>query len=70
MRHVMTTKSDLAQAYFPHLQSRSALNKFNQIIKSDKHLWQMLQELSYTPRTMYVTPAQQDAIFSRLGSPF
>lgn len=66
----MATKSDLAQAYFPHLQPRSALNKFNQFIKSDKRLWQMLQELNYTPHIMYVTPAQQDAIFSRLGNPF
>lgn len=70
MKPTFTTKTELAQAYFPHLEMRSARHKLMQVINSDSHLIQLLTEQGYEPNHHHFTPAQVTTIINRLGSPF
>lgn len=70
MKLTFTSKSDLAQAYFPHLGIRSARQKLMQLINDDKVLLTSLLDSGYHPSSHSFTPAQVMTIIDRIGSPY
>lgn len=70
MKITFTSKSDLAQAYFPHIHPRSARHKLMQLINDDKVLLASLLDNGYNPSSHSFTPAQVTTIINRLGSPY
>lgn len=70
MKTTFTTKSDLAQAYFPHIGIRSARHKLIQLINDDKVLLTQLLDNGYNPTSHSFTPVQLSLIIARIGNPF
>lgn len=70
MKIEFTSKTDLAQAYFPHLDPRSARHKLMAFINDDPVLSSQLPAYGYKPRNHEFSPVQVKLIFDRLGNPF
>ena len=69
MRNSFAAKSEIAQAYFPHIGAHAATNKLMDIINSDIVLLAQLQETGYRRLARHFSPAQVQLIFARLGNP-
>ena len=70
MKNTFTSKTDLAQAYFPYIGDQSARHKLMNFINQDEVLIRQLCELGYKPLSRSFSPAQMNLIFARLGNPF
>lgn len=70
MKQTFITKTDLAQAYFPHIDAPSARHKLMQYINDDPTLLAQLKESGYQPRSRSFSPLQTEMIFARIGKPF
>ena len=70
MKNSFTSKSDLAQAYFPHIGDQSARHKLMNLINTDPILFSQLQATGYKPLARSFSPAQVHLIYERFGNPF
>lgn len=70
MRNTFISKSDLAQAYFPYIDPRSARHKLMSLINEDANLSTSLHDAGYKHLNHEFSPAQVQLIFDRLGNPF
>lgn len=61
--------SKLAQQYFPHITSKSALTQLHRWIKQCEPLQKRLKELHYAPYQRVLTPKQHEAVVEFLGEP-
>jgi len=64
------SKTQLAQAYFPYIDSESARHKLMQIINDDAELLTQLRATGYVTMTRMFSPRQVDMIMERFGNPF
>lgn len=69
MQNHFISKSELAQSYFPHISSHSALNKLMALITTDDRLLALLTEKGYRKEQRHFTPLQLEAIYSTFGRP-
>lgn len=70
MKKVFISKTDLAQAYFPFIDPRSARNKLMQLINDDQSLVDSLNDCGYKFRNRQFSPKQVDIIVDKLGNPW
>jgi len=70
MKHSFISKTDLAVAYFPHLDPHSARHKLMGLIESDTTLLPRLQDSGYRHMSRQFSPRQVDMIIDRYGSPW
>lgn len=70
MKNVILSKTDLAQAYSPYIDPRSALNKLMSLINSSPELLSRLENMGYRCRNKHFTPKQVEIIIDSLGNPF
>ena len=63
------SKSELAQAYAPHLTVHGAVNRLMNWIKYNEPLYQALQQSGYTINQRLFTVRQVTLIFEYLGEP-
>lgn len=70
MKSTFVSKTDLAQAYFPHINAASARNKLMQIINSDSRLMPLLIDAGYKKNNRQFSPACVELIMERLGKPW
>ena len=71
MKHTFVLKTDLAQAYFPHLSPDSARHKLISIINEQgSKIRERLQDMGYKNAQKEFSPAQVSAIMECLGSPY
>lgn len=65
----MYAKSELANAYLPHLEPRSATNRLMAWIKHNEALMQALVQTGYYPTQKYFSPLQVSLVVDVLGEP-
>jgi len=70
MKNVILSKTDLAQAYSPYIEPKSALNKLMSLINSNPALLAQLQATGYKSRNKHFTPKQVEMIMDAFGNPF
>ena len=70
MKHTFITKSDLAQAYFPHLNTDAARHKLMSLIEGNKKLFERLTDSGYERKVRILSPLQVDIIMETFGNPF
>ena len=63
------SKSELAQAYAPHLTVHGAVNRLMNWIKYNQPLYQALQQSGYAVNQRLFTVRQVALIFEYLGEP-
>ena len=70
MQNIFIHKTELAQAYFPLINLRSARHNLMRMINSNPELLQKLKAYGYTDTTHIFSPRQLELIFEYLGNPF
>jgi len=70
MRNSFVSKTDLAQAYFPYINPRSARHKLMRVINDDSTLMEKLVNAGYNSEMHLLSPMQVDIIVERLGNPW
>lgn len=70
MKRTFVSKTDLAVAYFPCIDPRSARGKLMSLIKSTASLLAQLRSTGYTDRQKEFSPLQVDIITAHFGNPF
>ena len=71
MKHTFVLKTDLALAYFPHLNPDSARHKLISIISEQgSKIKERLQDTGYKNSQKEFSPAQVSIIMEHLGNPF
>lgn len=70
MKRSFVSKTDLAVAYFPHLQPEVARHKLMEYINSIPTLMARLNEVGYRRTCRNLSPKQVDMIFEVIGKPY
>lgn len=70
MKSTFVSKTDLAIAYFPHMEARSARGKLMSLITSAGTLLERLRSSGYTDRQKDLSPHQVEMIMEQFGNPF
>lgn len=65
----MFTKGELAQAYLPGIDPRSAVNRLMAWVKRNAELMQDLQATGYYATQKYFSPRQVEILVAYLGEP-
>lgn len=70
MKRTFISKTDLAVAYFPHIEARCARAKLMSLIRSSQSLLSFLHTTGYQDRQRLLSPLQVDRIMEEFGNPF
>ena len=70
MKHTFVSKTDLAVAFFPHINEHSARHKLMNYIESTPELMQQLHLSGYTRLSRSFSPKQVEMICEVLGNPW
>ena len=63
------TKTEVAQAYFPFVESSTARRNLSRWIRMNPQLECRLEESGYRARQKYFTPLQLSILYDMLGEP-
>lgn len=63
------SKTEVAQAYFPHVEANTARRNLRNWIMLNTELSQRLLKAGYRPRQRYFTPMQLGILYEFLGEP-